>query len=363
MDGKEIEKKRAELEMMGIHELRGVGRMWGIPSPTVLRKEDLINEIVLVMTGEKPFISRPKIGRPAKSTFLSSFQEDLMPKDFENFVDMRTVEDAIEERTISFSKSEDQDFATILEEKTGYLVKFNQYYYFCTEDEEIVQVPNLPIVQYGLVKGDLLVVLASPYKKNKLFIAREIVSINGEKAEESKRVMCRMKDVIIKSNPDVIDDIKEGTKIHFTLQYGENYIDTNFSTLKKFQDSGYEILIVAVGLPADGPLKIQKKLNAKLFISLFENEPLNSFESIMNAINHATVLTTLGKKVLILILDVENVTTELNLYFVAKGEKAENGFTYSTLKYLRRLTGLNRCLENGGSATIITTSTEKNLRF
>ena len=43
----------------------------------------------------------------------------------------------------------------------------NQYYYFCTEDEEIVQVPNLPVVQYGLVKGDLLVVLASPYKKNK----------------------------------------------------------------------------------------------------------------------------------------------------------------------------------------------------
>lgn len=92
--------------------------------------------------------------------------------------------------------------------------------------------------------------------------------------------------------------------------------------LNEFIKNNYKLFIVGVGFPADGLIKIKKYVKDCFdFVSYYENEPLYAYEAVNNAINHATVLVRTGEKVLIVLLNIENIFSELDLFFLAKGER------------------------------------------
>ena len=68
-----------DLENLGIHELRKLARTIGVKAPTTKRKSDLINEILLIKSGNAlPHITR--LGRPALESMVTIEQSSLKNK-------------------------------------------------------------------------------------------------------------------------------------------------------------------------------------------------------------------------------------------------------------------------------------------
>ncbi|MDD2445270.1 MAG: hypothetical protein PHX09_00395 [Clostridia bacterium] len=354
----DLTERKIQLENLGVHDLRNIGRMWGVPSPTLLKKEKLIDLILKVMSGQKTFTIKNKAGRPVKNKLMNRcFQQELLPKELREFAEERNKDSLYIDRYLPFAQSEESEFSSILERKDGYLVKHNQDYYFCTDDDDLVHVPNVLVAQYALIIGDFLTVFACSVNAKNYFVAREVEEINKKPA--GARNLCSMKDIVLNNNSEGIGNIKEGSKSHIYHSGKLDFIEKNVDLLNEFIKNNYKLFVVGVGLPADGLIKIKKYIkNCLDFVSYYENEPLYAYEAVNNAINHATVLARTGEKILIIVLNIENIYTELDLFFLAKGERRDI-HTYSTIKLLRKLIGLNRCLSNGGSITIVTVTADR----
>ncbi len=64
-----MENKISDLEQLRIHELRDLARKMGVQAPTILKKEEIIEEIMKIMKGEiEPFARHSKKGRPARTS-------------------------------------------------------------------------------------------------------------------------------------------------------------------------------------------------------------------------------------------------------------------------------------------------------
>ena len=356
-----LTERRTQLENLGVHDLRNIGRMWGVPSPTLMKKEQLIDAIVQVMSGEKTFAIKSRAGRPVKNKLMGRFQEGLLPKELINFAERRNKDSILSDRFLPFANGEESDFSGGVGCKSGYLVKHNQYYYFCAQDDVVVHVPDVLVAQFGLVIGDYIKAIISSASKKNYYLARDIEEINHKSSLTFVRKLSPIKGVIL-SNKEIVNNIKEGSKTHISKN-SLDFIKENTTFFNEITERGYKLMIVAVSLPADGLLKIDKFVgDCTSFLSYFENEPLYSYEAINNAINHATVIARSGEKVFMIVLNVENIYTELDLYFLAKGECRDTPHAYSTIKTLRKLMGLNRVLANGGSITIYSTTSDKEFK-
>ena len=64
------EESKKYLESLSLNELRVYGRYLGLPTPTRFKKANLIDEITLVLLGEKDF-KRTKRGAPIKNSYFS----------------------------------------------------------------------------------------------------------------------------------------------------------------------------------------------------------------------------------------------------------------------------------------------------
>ena len=86
--------KTTDLEQLRIHELRDLARKMGVQAPTVLKKEEIIEEIMKIMNGEtEPFTRHNKKGRPARNGADSFNVVDfILPKP----EDMHDVEETSE---------------------------------------------------------------------------------------------------------------------------------------------------------------------------------------------------------------------------------------------------------------------------
>ena len=77
-----MDNKITDLEQLRIHELRDLARKMGVQAPTVLKKEEIIDEIMKIMNGEvEPFARHSKKGRPARNNSDSFDVVDfILPK-------------------------------------------------------------------------------------------------------------------------------------------------------------------------------------------------------------------------------------------------------------------------------------------
>lgn len=359
----EFSERRNQLNSLGVHDLRNIARMWGVPCPTMKLKSELVDGIMKIMTGEASFETHKKVaGRPTKNSIITNgYKEELMPPNIENIARERKREQQYElGRFINFAQTTDIKTASIVENKQGYLLsRENNYYLIDEKNDEVVYVPNLLAVQYGLEIGDR-VKATSVSADRKIFTARNIVSINNKSFSDNKRVLDSFKNIVENKKPFKVSTFVESGRFFIKDDYNYHFITKNKENIEKFKENGFSVSVLAVGLPADAILTINQCVECTQFISFFENEPLYSYEASINAINNTIVRARGGEKVLLVVLNIENIIAELDLYFISKGEQKTQNHCYGTLKLFRQLMGLNRCLGNGGSVTIITTSEELN---
>lgn len=181
--------EREKLEALSIFELRDLARKVGVYSPTVLQKGKLIEEINLILSGQKePFVPKNRQGRPAKKlsgydnivnvllpsnpTDLPTFDDKNAPKANPNIITMmQNIDDAQYSAPVL-----KHGFVELLENRSALVVPniddhvaLSDYVYIVIQTVE----------KYNLKSGDEIICNANFISKDKPMVLSDIVSING----------------------------------------------------------------------------------------------------------------------------------------------------------------------------------------
>jgi len=187
------------LGKLGIFELRNLAREVGVYSPTIYKKEVLIEKILLIINGkEEPYVSKTKQGRPPKS--INSVN---------NIIDIFIPKSNIEEKEKSYnslsydigmlSKLIAMDSNQLHKQYQAYETKnvnailevFEEGYGFCYEKgyntnnlELNYFVSEAMISSYNLRTGDILEGLVKKLMDDKPYLLYKIEKINGVSVSE-----------------------------------------------------------------------------------------------------------------------------------------------------------------------------------
>ena len=190
---------REDLNNLGIYELREVGRSVGVPSPTTLKKEQLIDYILAIIYGEDIKKSSGKLrGRPArnkqKSTnlFIDLIEKVETPKCNKTFIDQKQYDySGFNYSSLISSKvaSPKSPYINSAEYEDNLTLKKGTV---CYEEDKIVVrtlrfidsandplIPKAIIEDYNLRDNDIIEYLLDNEGRNVL----QIIKKNGEIAE------------------------------------------------------------------------------------------------------------------------------------------------------------------------------------
>ncbi|MGN1208233.1 MAG: hypothetical protein ACI4TI_02070 [Christensenellales bacterium] len=177
------------LEGLGIFEIRNIAREVGVYSPTTIKKHELIEKIMRVIRGEdQPYVKKTKQGRPPKNiTTMQDFIEVIVPKKpaqqrekTENFNCSLYNVFNDNQKDINFEELGSNEHCF-----KGFVKVYGQNEYsLCflnTIDEsrkDLVFINNIQTEFYKLKTGDEISGKYVMIDKEKLFVLKEIYSIN-----------------------------------------------------------------------------------------------------------------------------------------------------------------------------------------
>ena len=171
---------KENLKSLGIYELRTVARELGVYSPTTLKKNEIIEKIMDIVTGvTKPHVRTTKQGRPAKNISKITEVVNLLSKNNLNEVPYalrmsNNFSNNSFRSPLSYTNCDEKDFSGLLGQENGeYIVKFDFKKYL----EFPVIIPKSYVCQLGLKIGDFIRGKTG-IKDNKV-IATQIDSVNS----------------------------------------------------------------------------------------------------------------------------------------------------------------------------------------
>ena len=348
------ETTKKTIEMMGIYELRTLARNVGVPSPTTLKRQQLLEAIYDILDGVKEGTPLKKVGRPPKKIKLdTSVMDVFVPQDFIDYANeeqekLYSSESLVFQQELDLTRFNNR----IRVERKGYLRSTKSGAYFFKDSNTLVFVsPNLAaemnIVEGDFIEGGAWQVQGKPYE---IFYAPE--KVNGEKVEEVKRNLVNFINIQIPTSPE------ESQRKFYKIHDIPTYISEVLPLLKNYESKGYKINILAVGLIPENVLRIRSAFDGvkhKAFVSYFEDGPKESFETALDAINNSIALARSGEKVVLFVFDVATLLSELKIYF---NEKTEGSINSNTILIMRKLFSINRSLVGGGACTLIAGSSE-----
>ncbi|MGD9901685.1 MAG: hypothetical protein AB7S44_04045 [Spirochaetales bacterium] len=185
------------LNRLGIFELRNLAREIGVHSPTLYKKQEIINKILSIVSGsEEPYVARTKQGRPPKTiSGVNNILDIFIPKNLEqekgegvfnnnDFVNLSNLV-AMENNNLHYDVAE-PNLAV-----EGILKLFAEGYGFCYAKgfqtpvrEQNYFISNAFIQKYNLKTGDILKGQVKTISEDKPMIMYKIESINSIDAEK-----------------------------------------------------------------------------------------------------------------------------------------------------------------------------------
>ena len=179
----EMENTRDELLKFGIYQLRTIGREVGVKLPTTYNKNDLINEILSVTSGEKePYFKQTKKGRPPKE-----IKQEIFDKSNQKLSDYLRVSREelfyLNDNSRDYESKEEIDINGLLLTCDDYKVivpcKWSGNFCFVTENSVSV---------YNLREGDYIVGKAKIKLSCNRCVLTQVISVNGQSfVDESKQ--------------------------------------------------------------------------------------------------------------------------------------------------------------------------------
>lgn len=345
------------IDELGVYELRELARKLGVKSPTTKKIAQLKEEIRLIQNGQMRGVSTNKIGRPPKSMTrqvegLSAF---FIPKDIAQIINERNTNCSEEELNLkklifkANTKTDEEHFAH------GYLRKTdaNHFYFWsqsqnCFQKEMLVYVSDALADEFSLRVGDLLQTKIEIYEENNYAIVSKIIRINGMQFEGQRIEPVNLFNVCY---PEEKMDIMFGEQMNkggraIAVFDNRSQMTRAINFAIELSEKGFCVLLCGCEVTPE-LFSVVTNQNLELFISKFGDGLQNSYNTLINAVNHAKSLACDHKDVAIVLFDTLGMLDTMKMYFESIGQHPINGM--QTIKSIFGL-GANFC----GDATIST---------
>ena len=239
-----------KLKNLRIFELRDLARQVGVKSPTIFRKEDLIDEMLLIISGKnEPYVNKNNLGRPAKTNhniitdelFVSKQgAEDEYTKNFENFAFF------VNSPEISYNSGENETIESgyLDISKDGYgIVRVNGF----LQSTEDVFLHSSALAEFNLKTGDFIEGKTKTYSKSKPKVMFKVLKVNNNKPKEISRLDFETLPYNNLTNPLRINNSKfnflEGSR-NFIFTNNNFICSTTIQSLISSIDKSYKIFVV-----------------------------------------------------------------------------------------------------------------------
>ena len=177
-----------KLKQFRIHELRDLARKIGVKSPTSQNKDELIEKVLKIISGESaPYVKQTAKGRPSRSASqLNNLVDYFLPENA-NLETLEFLNVNDDNKFNFFAEMPEFDFDTTKSEQSvvqGYLDVTTSGYGiirvngFGISDND-VYVHKIYVAKYGLVSGDYLLANAKQVYNNRPRVVTEILEINN----------------------------------------------------------------------------------------------------------------------------------------------------------------------------------------
>lgn len=211
------------LSLLNIRDLRDLGRKFGVPSPTTLKKQEIVDYILKIVYGEIAVPERNVCGRPSVREF-----------DMDKYVNKIKKNTVLTDQLLKYKLEDNFDFVpsklassnSKVEEEENIeqrvFVKENGKYYLRTrsfvESDDDIEITKSIVEKYKLENLDVIeLVLGEDFFK--------IISVNGIK------IVDKFKEISVQTL-----NLKGGSKEVFYLRTKEE-IEKDINSLKKSAES------------------------------------------------------------------------------------------------------------------------------
>ncbi len=378
------------LYTVSLEKLRSYGRSIGVASATAKKKNDLIEEIIGIHIGEISPIEISKRGAPVKNDNVDPRVEGEMK---------RLKELYLSDETVGYAFDFEKEYQKMLERKTtltvgspiekeevridgrnvvfeGQLQMLNGVSMLlplnCIEGKDKIIMPVIFIKMHDLREGDEITCYAA--KNDEYLIATLVLTVNGIPLNELHRGKFDEMNVCLPSKrfttydgeffpttmgkyADWLIRITEGQR-GLLLSSPKSGKTTLLSELLQPLSALNENLCVLCLLVDSTPETVSKFRmlagKGRLVYSTYEDEPERQVFTADFILNRAKRYAESGRQVVLVVDSFNALARAYNDTEQSSGGKMLScGLESKTVHYLKRFFGAARCLEKGGSLTIL----------
>lgn len=323
------------IDELGVYELRELARKLGVKSPTTKKIAQLKQEIKMIQSGQMKGISTNKIGRPPKSMIRQSgdLSAYFIPQDIAQIINERGKNFSEEELNLKklMFKSNVQTYEDNY--ANGYLRKTdaNHFYFWtqtqnCFKKDMLVYVSDAFADEYSLRIGDYLQTKVELYEENNYAIVSKIIRVNGVEFE-GKRV--ESVDLNQLAYPDTHMEVMFGEKMNkggraMAVFDGRAEMSNAIGYAQQMSEKGFRVLLCGCEVTPE-LFSFATNRNLELFVSKFGDGFQNSYNTMVNVINHAKSLASDHNDVVIVMYDLFGMVETMKMYFESIGQHPING--------------------------------------
>jgi len=378
---------KESLEKLGIFELRNLAREIGVYSPTIYKKEVLIEKILLIINGkEEPYVSKTKQGRPPKSiSSINNIIDIFIPKsnaeEKEKSYNTLSYDINLLARLTAMDSNQLQNQYQTYENKkvSAILEVFEEGYGFCYEKgyrtnnlELNYFVSESIISSYHLRTGDILEGFVKKVVEDKPYLLYKLEKINGTSIAEFNLNRPDFNELLAQYPSERIL-FSNNTENAVTHWYMQKYLPIGKGQrilLATNKENDFAPLISLFLNIADNQNKTSKKClliderpediteykkllkDTKLVCTNVDDNPYEAIQKIELSIEHAKRKVELNEDVIVVI---SNLVRLQNLYkkkfTMSKAHEIEDDFLSITM--IKKLFASARNTQGSGTLTIV----------
>lgn len=341
---------------MGIFDLRNLARDVGVLSPTTCKKEELIEKILQILSGEKePQVPKNRQGRPPKTRNPYLFQNNMLSSDSLNANAIRDYDfSSLKEENEVMLNDSYQSMPFRYDEKfdfrdgEGYLKHVGENYYLfqngrCSEIEKAILIPFEFVYQNKLKDSDFVKCV---YKNSINYSTRITTKIKNlddfvDRVDfNSLRTMPSHNKILFSQT---IGEVGEGKRVVVDISSFDRYVELLQEIRNGCKNKYYFVNLCLDALP-------EYNLNFKesFYTLIDDNVKMNTLTCEI-AISRLLRLIESGRRVVVFVNELMKMVKYQN--FLNNGEISD--FKAYSLALVSRLMRCAGTYENGASVTVV----------
>lgn len=372
---KKLEAVLAELNKLGVHDLREIARSYGIFAPTLLKREELLEKISDKMCGEDPNKGKAptKRGRPPKTKFISKIRVDV-PSNLAFMTDASFSNDCFQTLTdfeAALFLKEDTDNAAKNAIVIGVLQSVNNgesnYFYAINKQtkkfETVVFVPKIFISEYSLRVGDKIKGSSIESDTPNIMMLTSILQVNDNEPKSNvERTFHGFDDATTPTQKVKFEQFEffKGERVLMLAKTKQTLFEQAVKIAEACAAQFDKVLFVGVEIPQEQFSALKALPNTELFLSEYGDALSIGCNAILSSTDHAQSLLSEGKNIAIIYFD---LLCQANLLETKLGQfEHENvyGFREKTVIQIKKAFSIAKATANNdGSITSIVTCIEE----